>query len=99
MLDKYTYAIEAHEKAIQELAAEQAKVARFGQDEWEDDTVLSFTHQFTVGGTMYSYLAYKIKGFWYLSGRTGSRLTWAQLVEFMKDSDIVWVVTGWKKAY
>ena len=91
--------IEQALKLKEQAAEERAVVERFGDDDWEDGAVLAFEHQFNRSGLAYNYLAYKIKGMWYVSGRIGSKLSWSQLVEFMKDSEVVHSVTGWKKEY
>jgi hypothetical protein len=90
------------EEAARAMAAaerEREIEARFGEDDWPDDTVLAFNHQFNSGGTRYNYIAYKIKGKWYIGGASGSKYTWEQLVSFMKDTTSLHWADSWKQVF
>jgi hypothetical protein len=68
----------------EQLDKELEKKAKFGEDEYEDDTVIAFEYQFHPGGIFYSYVMIKVKGSWYTSGpRTnGKAWTWDELVDW-----------------
>src|SRR6266511_3078812 len=65
-------------RALEELE----ELERYDADDWPNDTVLAFTYCYPNSENEYSYLAYKIKGLWYLSGRRGDHMTWDELVDF-----------------
>lgn len=98
-VDRYDASIRAHQQAIERLTAEQAKREKFGPDDFADETVLYFTKVFNDGSMRYTYVAFKIAGAWYLSGREGARWTWNQLVDFMLDSDQLWMVSEWERIF
>jgi hypothetical protein len=97
--DRYNVAIEAHEQAILNIAAAQAEVMKFGEDDFADDSVVAFDKQFNSASTRYSYTAYKIKGLWYISGMVGSKYTWDQLIEFMRGTEHFWYAENWKQVF
>ena len=74
------------------------------EDEWADDTVLSFHKKFPSSGQEYTYVAYKVNGLWYLSGTHGAKLSWRQMINFIvMDNNVdleelqVFVATGWEQ--
>lgn len=89
-------------RALEAAAREQEVWNRFGEeDPFEDDNAIAFKRRFPSGDIVYSYVAYKIKGHWYLSGTVGARLTWQQLVDGWlryAEGDVEWA-TEWKKAF
>jgi len=90
------------EEAARALAAAEVEreiEAKFGEDDWPDETVLYFNHQFNNAGLRYTYIAFKIRGAWYIGGRDGARWSWERLVEFMKDTTELWSVETWKKEF
>jgi hypothetical protein len=65
------------------LAKKEAALAGLGDDEFQNDDVIFFKHQFDEGGTVYSYAALKTGDAWYTTGPRGARYTWDQLKLFM----------------
>jgi hypothetical protein len=56
-------------------------VAAFGEDTFEDKTVVRFDKQFNANEKTYSYAAIKTGGYWYTTG--GKCLTWEQFLGFL----------------
>jgi hypothetical protein len=70
-----------------------AMVDRFGDDEYDDGTVVRFQKKFTADGHPYLYAAIKAGGKWYLTGKEQSGLTWGQFVLFLVGGECM--VTTW----
>lgn len=75
------------------LARKIELVDAYGVDSYPDDTVLMFTKNFGTrdGSKTYTYVALRVGGRWYLTGRNASRnasmgMTWGELV--------TWLVSG-----
>lgn len=53
----------------------------------------------TVESPWYTYYACKIKGGWYLSGKSSARLDWDELVAMWTDGEVrkMRIATGWAK--
>lgn len=86
--------------ARQQLRIEEQlqEMERFGDDVYNDDAVLMFKFRHANNSTIYTYVALKVKGLWYLSGASGAKLTWDQLVDFWMRGEVVdmWEATGWE---
>ena len=52
------------ERALEKLAA----FDRFGEDDFEDETVIRFDYKFRLSPKLYSYAAIKSSGLWYTTG-------------------------------
>jgi hypothetical protein len=82
------------------IAEQLAKIARFGDDVYEDDTVLAFDYQFNGGSKVYSYAIIKCAGRWYTTGtKVNGGQTWDQLVRFWTQGTVVnmWVAAEWEQ--
>lgn len=81
-------------KAVLEAQAERvlkelAELEAYGEDVYDDDTVLAFDFKFSKKNEedlkWYSYVAFKVKGKWYLTGNRGRQLyDWDDLVAFWR---------------
>ena len=58
-------------------------INKFGDDEYDDGTVVRFQKKFTADGHAYMYAAIKAAGKWYLTGKEQGGLTWEQFVMFL----------------
>lgn len=85
------------ERAEKRLAAIEA----FGDDDYEDETVLLFYKKFVNSGRKYTYCALKVAGYWFLTGpqQSGLKYNWGALIDFVvKSADEeyeVWQVSNW----
>jgi hypothetical protein len=68
--------------------------ARFGDDDFEEEAVITFSRTFDSSGRTYHYAAIKAGGKWWLTGRTSGCLTWGDLIDkHLRHSDDVAHVT------
>jgi hypothetical protein len=72
---------------IHRLEAELAELDRFGEDVFPDQTVLIFGCKFPQTVTVYTYVALKASGRWYVTGTGTSSMikSWNDLVVWWKD--------------
>lgn len=71
---------------MEQLEAELVELEQFGEDKFDDNTVLVFDMKFPNNETIFTYAALKKEGVWFITGvQQGSYKTWAQLVAFWKD--------------
>jgi len=90
--------IDSIEREMDRLRQKKDQLEYFGADEFLDGAVLQFDKAFGNGGTIYSYVAIKAAGLWYLSGRLQVGVSWEELVDFMsKGVDKVWVVKEYEE--
>jgi len=79
---------------------ELARLEAYGEDVYEDDTVIMFRFRFDSGntGTVYTYVALKIRGLWYLSGQSGAKLIWDDLIDFWSKGTVIemWLAASWE---
>lgn len=89
------------EKRAERILSELEKLEAYGEDDYDDEAVLLFKYRFRNSDTVYSYVAFKIKGHWYLSGKSGSRLSWDELVKFWCDGEVseMWYCSGWEQVF
>jgi hypothetical protein len=90
------------ERTIERAQEKLDQLEIMGEDDYEDGAVLTFKKRFTPGGIAYTYVALKIAGGWYLSGRQHGSVgrTWDSLVEFIVENNThpeVWVVSEWER--
>lgn len=88
----------ALERQQDRLAERIAELEKYGDDVYEDDTVLLFKLRHRNYDTLYTYTALKAGGGWWMSGNQGHVVkTWDQLVEFLSHTDVaeMWIVEGW----
>jgi len=52
-------------------------------DEFPNETVIRFKHSHDGDTVWYTYIAFKVRGKWYLTGRVTTPQSWDQLVAFM----------------
>lgn len=89
--------IEALERQVESLALRIQKLARWGDDEYKDGTVLIVDKVFQVEAfeagdetvTAYRYALVKIGAYWYMTGQNSGRSTWAQVVDFFNDGKVI----------
>ena len=68
-------------KSMREYYAET-----YGEDEFEDGTVLRFYKKFDRPSTLYTYVTVKTNELWYVSGSKDA-LTWYSLLEFFEQDN------------
>ncbi len=81
------------------IASANARRAAFGEDDYEDRTVLFFRYMFANGTNVYDYTALKCGESWYLSGpRRPGPLSWTALVDFWISGDLLelWWVSEYR---
>jgi hypothetical protein len=67
------------QRALEKLAA----LDRFGEDEFEDGTIIAWEYQFHTGTKVYSYAAIKCGGLWYSTGPNAPKAySWSQMVDW-----------------
>ena len=89
--------IEALERQVESLALRIQKLARWGDDEYKDGTVLIVDKVFQVEAfeagdetvTTYRYALVKIGAYWYMTDKNSGRYTWAQVVDFFNDAKVI----------
>lgn len=90
------------EAAMRKLAEMVSVVERFG-GEPADGTVIKFEHEFDEAGrtgqTVYTYVAIRKGGLWYLSGKPfgAAGTKWSTLLEFIGEGR-AWVAEAWREA-
>lgn len=72
------------ESRMQELERELAELNAWGEDTYAEGTVIRWKHQFNGCGIRYRFVAVKAQGFWWLTNRNGSKLTWEQLLGWLR---------------
>ena len=80
---------EARERELRDMRSRKSQlVLQYGTDRYEDETVLTFSRQFTRDGKRYTYAAIRANGKWYTTGeRSGVQgATWLDFV--------LWLVSG-----
>jgi hypothetical protein len=66
------------ERRERELEAE----SRYGEDDFEEGAVVTWTQRYPGRGTSYSYAAIKAAaGMWYTTSKFGQALSWSELVQ------------------
>ena len=63
-------------------------VETYGTDDFEDTDMLLFFKQFEKGETLFTYVAVKSNGFWYVTGQ-GDRMTWIDFWEFFEKDNLL----------
>lgn len=89
--------IEALERQVESLALRIQKLARWGDDEYKDGTVLIVDKVFQAEAfeagddtvAAYRYALVKIGAYWYMTGKNSGRYTWAQVVDFFNDGKVI----------
>lgn len=83
------------------LQKELHSLQRFGEDNYEDESVIRFDKRFRENyldpERVWAFVAIKAKGYWYLSGPKmgGQKFTWDELVQWMNDGvDTIWLMTA-----
>jgi hypothetical protein len=86
---------------IEQAQAIRDRLARYGEDVYEDGAVLRFDKQFTPIGKTYSYAVIKAGGLWHKTGRQERPITWTQLCEFWASAPIpvdeIWHVVEYER--
>jgi hypothetical protein len=73
-------------RELERLQAELFEIEQYGEDNYDDNTVLVFDMKFPNTETIFTYAAIKKDSAWFITGvQTGQYKTWAQLVSFWKD--------------
>ena len=84
-----------------QLQQEIERQEKFGDgDDWEDNTVLSWSQRYNGSGIAYTFVAIKIGGRWYTTSQFNNKLTYEDLVfkHLMHAVDgEIWVVSGWER--
>lgn len=63
-------------------------IADYGEDTYDDGTVIKFVKSFVKGGKEYSYAAIKVDGLWYTTGpKVPKGYTWDELILWLVSSD------------
>jgi len=80
------------------LAARLEATKRFGDDDWEEGTVIRFDKVFTYGGKTYAYAMLKAGGLWYSTGpRAPKAFTWEEMIAWLLEgphaTTEMWVVS------
>lgn len=84
------------QRDVERIKAQIAVIERFGEDDFEDETVLMFTrHNLAVRRDL-TYVALKKGNKWWVSDGNNSPYTWDELVEMMADAETVWQATSWE---
>lgn len=76
--------------------------ASFGEDVFEDGTVVTFEVTFNPEGKAYQYAAVRVSDHWYVTSTNAQpRRTWEQLITWLVDRDVptteMWVCTEWTR--
>lgn len=89
-----------HIRRAAELEMKLVAIAKFGKDDWEDETVFRFDKQFRGSGVTYSYAMIKANGLWYSTGPKAPKgFTWSQMVDWWLQGipvTDIWVVSAYK---
>jgi hypothetical protein len=73
-------------RELERLQAELFEIEQYGEDNYDDNTVLVFDMKFPTHDTIFTYAAIKKEGNWFITGvQTGQYKSWSQLVSFWKD--------------
>ena len=90
---------EAIRSRMRDLEAELAQIEQYGADEFKDGAVIRWRKRFNTSGRKYTYAALKAGGRWYLTNRSGSALSWDDLVALLNEDGVtkVKVATGWRE--
>jgi hypothetical protein len=91
------------ETRIKQLESELQELDKYGDDIYEDGTVIRFKYAFTEATSvscLYTFAALKVKGSWYLTGsKFADRFTWDDLVSFWNRGIVrkMRIATEWEK--
>lgn len=87
------------ENRLASLEAELARLDKWGDDYFENGTVIKWKKTFPPTRVKYSFAALKANGAWYLTNRDGYRLTWPELVNMLSNPDTFdhKIATKWKR--
>jgi hypothetical protein len=75
------------EAQLRKLQEELAQIEQFGDDDFEEETVLTFGMKFRGHDTIYKYAAIKANGSWWLTGTAHLAqriMTWDELVQWWR---------------
>lgn len=71
---------------MEQLEAELVELEAFGEDDFDENTVLVFDMKFPNHEVVFTYVALKKENAWFVTGRSNSNYwSWSQLVNFWKD--------------
>jgi hypothetical protein len=104
MAQQTTYVIAKSETEIER----QALLSLYGEDNWPDETVLSYERRFGHSASetcdtrkSYRFVALKCNGKWYMTGKLHEPLTWVELVTHatngLREYTPLWRVTQYEQ--
>jgi hypothetical protein len=87
--------------SLEQLQAELFEIEQFGEDNFDENTVLVFDMKFPNTETIFTYAAIKKDGNWFITGvSNGQYMTWPKLVGFWKEKVVsIHKVTAFEEIY
>lgn len=86
---------------MERLEAELFEIEQYGEDDYEENSILVFDMKFPNNDKVFTYAALKKEKQWFITGIVqGSYMTWSQLVNFWKDKVVsILVATTYDAVY